>query len=381
MKIQAFAGPLLMGALAFGACAQTQAAPSAPPPPKVSVAKPVQRTLRDWRDFHGRLEAVHSVELRPRVSGHIAAVRFTEGARVKKDQLLFEIDARPFREEVRRLEAELRRAESQLGLAQTNLERGERLHKEGAASRGDLDQLHAAAVSGAASLDSIRASLAQARLNLEYCSVRAPFDGRASSALITAGNLVSNANVLTRIVSDNPVYAYFDVDEAAFLSVAARREGPQARADAAPVQLGLSVDTGYPYRGRLDFVDNQVDPRTGTIRARAVFDNSDQRLTPGLFARVRLVTDKQVPAVLIDEKALLTDQNKKYVYVLDEAGRAQRRDVKLGRTVDGTRIVEAGLAPEDRVLVQGIQKVFMPGMPVAAEEVAMLAPTADPTAP
>jgi multidrug efflux system membrane fusion protein len=370
MQLQQFIGSLLIGAWALGACAQTQAAPSAPPPPRVSVAKPVVQQLRDWRDFHGRLEAVHAVELRPRVSGHIAAVRFTEGARVKKDQVLFEIDARPFREEVRRLEAELRRAQSQLTLARANLERGERLLQQGATSLGDLDQLHANESSGAASLDSISASLAQARLNLEYTNVRAPFDGRASNAPITAGNLVSNANVLTRIVSDDPVYAYFDLDESAFLVVA----GGGAGAQHASVQMGLSVDGGYPYSGKLDFVDNQVDPRTGTIRARAVFSNLDQRLTPGLFARVRLLTDKQIEAVLIDEKALLTDQNRKYVYVLDKDGRAQRKDVKIGRSVEGMRIVESGLTPEDRVLVQGIQKVFAPGMPVAAEEMAMLPP-------
>lgn len=365
MKLQHFLDSLLVST-ALSACAQTQAAPAAPPPPKVSVAKPVVQQLRDWSDFHGRLEAVHSVELRPRVSGHIAAVRFTEGARVKKDQVLFEIDARPFQEEVRRLEAELRRGESQLTLARANLARGERLLKEGATSLGDLDQLHANESSGVASLDSIGASLAQARLNLDYTHVRAPFDGRTSNAPITAGNLVSNANVLTRIVSDDPVYAYFDVDEAAFLAMKSTSE--------ASVQMGLSVDSGYPYSGKLDFVDNQIDPHTGTIRARAVFKNPEQRLTPGLFARVRLLTNRRIDAVLIDEKALLTDQNRKYVYVLDGDGRAQRKDVKLGRAVDGMRIVESGLAADDRVLVQGIQKVFAPGMPVAAEEIAMLAP-------
>ncbi|MET0389632.1 MAG: efflux RND transporter periplasmic adaptor subunit [Polyangiales bacterium] len=374
MRHQRFQLVWLLSALVLAACSESQAAPSQnPPPPAVSVAKPVVRQVQDWHDFHGRLEAVQSVDLRPRVSGHIASVHFTEGARVKKDQVLFEIDGRPFREDVNRLEAELRRNESQLVLARANLQRGERLLKEGATSLGELDQLHAAEANAAAGLDSTRSLLAAARLNLEYTHVRAPIAGRVSNVMITTGNLVSNANQLTRIVTDDPIYAYFDVEEAAYLALT----GPGG--EAAVVEMGLSVDNGFPHRGKLDFVDNQVDPRTGTIRARAVFANPDRRLTPGLFSRVRLLSDKQFNALLIDEKALLTDQNRKYVYVLDIDGRAQRRDVRLGRSAFGLRIIEEGLNADDRVVVQGIQKVFAPGMPVQAEEVAMVlaqAPTA-----
>ncbi|HKP61871.1 MAG TPA: efflux RND transporter periplasmic adaptor subunit [Polyangiales bacterium] len=352
--------------LAVAGCSRTQAAPATmPPPPQVSVAKVVVRKVQDWQDFTGRLEAVNSVDLRPRVSGHIEAVRFVEGARVKKDQVLFQIDARTFREEVNRLSAELRRNESQLALARTNLQRGKRLLEEGATPAGEIDQLSAAEASAAASLDGIRAALAQARLNLEFTNVRSPIAGRVSNARITSGNLVSSADVLTRVVSDDPIYTYFDVDEGGFLALA--RE--QASGKGA-VQMGLSSETGYPHAGKLDFVDNQVDPRTGTIRARAVFDNHEQRFTPGLFARVRLLTAREFEAMLIDEKALLTDQNRKYVFVVDQSKRAQRKDVKLGRSVDGMRIVSEGLSPEDRVIVQGTQKVFAPGMPVQAEEVA-----------
>lgn len=358
----------ILTALLLSACSRTQAAPAgAPPPPQVSVAKPIVRSMQDWYDFTGRIEAVNSVDLRPRVSGHIEAVRFVEGSRVKKDQVLFQIDARTIREEVRRLEAELRRSESQLALAGSNLQRGERLLKEGATAAGELDQLRAASAAAAASLDSIRASLAQARLNLEFTQVRAPIDGRVSYAMITAGNLVSNADLLTRIVSDDPIHVYFDVDEASFLAL--------SRPEHARVLLGISADSGYPHSGKLDFVNNQVDARSGTIRARAVFANPDRRLTPGLFARVRLLTDKEFDAVLIDEKALLTDQNRKYVYVLDGEGRAQRKDLQLGRTALGLRIVNSGLTAGDKVIVQGIQKVFAPGMPVKAEEVAMLGAT------
>jgi multidrug efflux system membrane fusion protein len=355
---------------ALVACSRSQAAPATmPPPPQVSVAKVEVRKIQDWHDFTGRLEAVNSVDLRPRVSGHIEAVRFLEGARVKKDQVLFQIDSRAFREEVNRLSAELRRSESQLALARSNLQRGKRLLDEGATTSGEMDQLHAAEAGAAASLDGIRAALAQARLNLEFTNVRSPIAGRVSNARITAGNLVSSADLLTRIVSDDPIYTYFDVDEAAFLALA--REQAAGRG---AVQMGLSADAGYPNSGKLDFVDNQVDARSGTIRARAVFDNHDQRFTPGLFARVRLLTEREFEALLIDEKALMTDQNRKYVYVVDASKRAQRKDVKLGRSVDGLRIVSEGLTPDDRVIVQGIQKVFAPGMPVQAEEVAMAAP-------
>jgi multidrug efflux system membrane fusion protein len=326
--------------------------------------------VQDWQDFTGRLQSVNNVELRARVSGHIESVQFTEGARVKKDQILFRIDARPFREEANRLEAELRRADSQLTLARSNLQRGRRLIDQGAASQNDIDQLQGAEASAAASLDSIRASLSQARLNLEFTNVRSPIDGRASNAIITVGNLVSSADVLTRVVSDDPIYTYFDVDESVFLALA--RDPREAK-----VQMGLSADAGYPYTGRLDFIDNQVDPRTGTIRARALFDNADHRMTPGLFARVRLLGDQPFDALMVDEKALLTDQDRKFVYVIDGDGKAQRRDVKLGRAVEGLRIVKEGLSADDKVIVQGVQKVFMPGMPVKAEEIAMAKPRLD----
>ena len=361
---------LIAAALFVAACSSSQAEPAkggGPPPPQVAVAKVIVRKVQDWQDFTGRLQSVNTVDLRPRVSGHIDAVQFTEGARVKKDQILFRIDARPFREEVHRLEAELRRAESQLTLARSNLQRGRRLIDQGATSQNDLDQLQNAETSAVAGIDSLRAALSQARLNLEFTNVRSPIDGRASNAIITVGNLVSSADVLTRVVSDDPIFTYFDVDESVFLALSS---DPRQSA----VQMGLSNDTGYPFSGRLDFIDNQVDARTGTIRARALFQNADHRLTPGLFARVRLLNEGRFDALLIDEKALLTDQDRKYVYVIDAEGKAQRKDVKLGRSLEGLRIVKDGLSPNDRVIVQGVQKVFMPGMPVQAEEIAMATP-------
>jgi len=357
--------------LLAAACSSTHAAPpagSAPPPPEVSVARVVSKSVHDWQDFTGRLEAVHSVELRPRVSGHIEAVLFEEGAQVKKGQVLFKIDPRPFREDVNRLAAKLRRGESQLAFARQNHQRGEKLLSEGAATAGDFDRLVAAQADAAANLDSVRASLELARLNLEFTNVRAPIDGRASYAMIQSGNLVQSGSVLTRIVSEHPIHAYFDVDEATFLATT------RARAGKPTLQMGLSGEQGYPHTGKLDFVDNQLDPRTGTIRARGIFDNHDRRFTPGLFTRVRLQNQESFQALLVDDKALLTDQDRRYVYVVDDTGKAQRKDVKLGRMIDGLRVVQSGLSVGDRVIVRGIQKVFMPGMPVKATEVAMAGP-------
>jgi RND family efflux transporter MFP subunit len=353
--------------VAVAACSRGLAEPapaSPPPPPDVSVARVVKRSVQDWQDFTGRLEAKHSVQLRPRVSGHIEAVQFTEGARVKKHQVLFRIDPRPFREEVSRLEAELRRGESQLALAKINHERGTRLLAQGAAAAGDFDKLTSARSDAAANLDSLRAALAAARLNLEFTNVRAPIDGRASYALIQAGNLAQSDSVLTTIVSEDPIYAYFDVDEATYLR-------STRGAGSISLQMGLSGEDGYPHQGKLDFVDNQVNPQTGTIRARGVFANAERRFTPGLFSRVRLVSNERFDALLVDDKALLTDQDRKYVYVLDESGKAQRRDVELGRMLGDLRIVRSGLSENERVIVSGIQKVFAPGMPVQATEVAM----------
>lgn len=360
-----------LGAALAAACSSTHAAPpaaSAPPPPEVSVARVITRNVQDWQDFTGRLEPVHSVELRPRVSGHIEAVLFDEGARVKKGQVLFKIDPRPFREEVNRLNADLRRAESQVALARSNHQRGEKLLSEGAATAGEFDRLVAARADAAANTDSVRASLELARLNLEFTNVRSPIDGRVSYAMIQAGNLVQSGSVLTRIVSEHPIYAYFDVDEATYLKSARSPEGNTT------LQMGLSGESGYPHSGKLDFVDNQLDPRTGTIRARGVFDNQDHRFTPGLFTRVRLQNNASFEAMLVDDKALMTDQDRRYAYVVDATGKAQRKDVQLGRMVDGLRVVRSGLSKDDRVIVQGTQKVFMPGMPVKATEVAMANP-------
>jgi multidrug efflux system membrane fusion protein len=329
------------------------------------IAKP----LRDFEEFTGRLQAVDSVEIRPRVSGFIDSVQFTEGARVKKGQLLFRIDPRPFQAEVNRLSAELRRARSQSALAESNHQRGQRLVSQKLISQQDFDQLATAASTATDEIGSAQAQLEAARLNLEFTEVRSPIDGRVSRALITAGNLVSNANVLTTVVSDDPVYAYFDADEQTYLKFAPHG-GNNAQEAQDSVFMGLIDEDGYPHTGRLDFVDNQVDPQSGTIRGRAVFDNRDGRFTPGLFARIKLVSGNVRDTILIDERAVGTDLGKKFVLALKSDNTLEYRPVTLGAAVDGLRVVSNGLAANDVVVVNGLQHV-KPGIAVKPTKAAM----------
>ena len=358
-------------ALALAACARSQASgpKTAPPAPEVTVASVIAKPLRDFEEFTGRLEAVDSVEIRPRVSGFIDSVQFTEGTRVRKGQLLFRIDPRPFQAEVNRLTAELRRARSQSALAASNHDRGKRLVAQHMISQQDFDQLATAASTATDDIGAAAAALETARLNLEFTEVRSPIDGRISRALITAGNLVSNTSVLTTVVSDDPVYAYFDADEQTYLKFAPRGTAQGAR-EQDSVYMGLIDEDGYPHAGRLDFVDNQVDPQSGTIRGRAVFDNKDGRFTPGLFARIKLVGGTVRDTILIDERAVGTDLGKKFVLALKSDDTLEYRPVTLGASVEGLRVVSSGLAANDTIVVNGLQHV-RPGIAVKPTRAAM----------
>jgi len=337
----------------------------APPPPEVTVAEVIARPLHHWDELTGELQAVNTVEVHPRVNGFIDSVQFTEGARVGKGQLLFQIDPRPFQIEIERLSAELKRAQSKLDFAAAGHARAERLFAQNAIAREEYEQLTSAEAEAAGDLGSLNAQLHAARLNLEYTHVRSPIDGHVSRALITPGNLVSSTNLLTTVVSDDPIYAYFDTDEATYLKFAqlerSNRARPQARKGAAaassPVFMGLVGEEGYPHQGQLDFIDNQVDARSSTIHARAVFDNKDGRFTPGLFARIKLVANDNYDAILIDERAVGNDLGKKYVLVLKPDSTLEYRAVTLGARVDGLRVVEEGLRPADIVVVNGLQHV------------------------
>jgi multidrug efflux system membrane fusion protein len=340
--------------------------PPAPPAPQVTTAEVAVRDLNDWADFTGRLEAVESVAIRPRVGGYVESVHFAEGGRVAAGDLLYQIDPRPFKAEVERLRAERERALAQLKLAQTYRDRAERLLARNATSQEEFEQLAADATVAAAQLASIDAALEKATLDLSFTRVTAPIAGRVSRAIVTAGNLVDASVVLTTIVSDESVYAYFDVDEQTYLE---HVQQPNA-AEQSVVHVGLINEQGYPHAARLDFVDNQVDPNHGTIRARAVLDNRDGRFTPGLFARMKLVSPSRYSAALVDDRAIGTDLGKRFVFVVDGQGVVQYRPVETGRLVDGLRVVESGLAAGDVVVVNGLQRV-RPGVNVAQTRVAM----------
>ncbi|MFD0725066.1 efflux RND transporter periplasmic adaptor subunit [Lysobacter brunescens] len=359
---------LLLGAaiaVVVSACSSEAAAPhGAPPPPEVSVAQVLQRDVTQWNDVTGRVAAVESVELRPRVSGYIERVSYREGDEVRKGQLLFVIDPRPYRAALAQAEANLERARSEARLARSQDARAQALVDARAISREEFDTRKAATAQGNAAVRAAEAAVASARLDLQFTEVRSPIDGRAGRAMVTTGNLAqADGTLLTTVVSLDPVHVYFESDEQAFL-----RDGTASRSR---VRVGLADESGHPHAGIVDFVDNQVDPATGTIRARAVLANPDRRFTPGLFARVQLEGDARTKALLIDDKAVLTDQDRKYVYVLGKGNQAMRKDVVLGRTIDGLRVIESGLSAQDTVIVNGVQKVFFPGMPVVPKKVAM----------
>jgi len=352
----------------------SQAAPNAgmPPPPDVSVANVLSKPVHQWDEFTGRVAAVETVELRPRVSGYVQRVAYAEGQEVRKGDLLFVIDPRPYRAALDRAQAELERARAESRLAQAQDARAQTLIEAKAISREEFEQRKATTSGTSASVRAAEAAVAAAQLDLQFTQVRSPIYGRAGRALITEGNLAqADATLLTTVVSQDPMYVYFESDEQSFLRYAELARKGERDDTKNPVRVGLASETGYPHEGTVDFVDNQVDPKTGTIRARAVLKNPDRMFTPGLFARVQLQGTGEFKALLIDDKAVLTDQDRKYVYVLGPKNAAVRKDVVLGRSIDGLRVVQSGLTPADKVIVHGVQKVFFPGMPVAPKQIAM----------
>ncbi|PMR76459.1 efflux RND transporter periplasmic adaptor subunit [Billgrantia endophytica] len=366
---------MLAGLVFLSGCdTQADSEQQAPPPPQVSVADVMIENVRFWDEFTGRIEAVETVELRPRVAGYIESIHYIEGQSVEKGDVLFTIDQRPYQAELSRAEADLQRIRARAELTRSEAARAEALAQTHSISREELDQRRAAAAQAEADILATRASVDTARLNMEFTEVRAPIAGRTGRALVTVGNLVSDATPLTSIVSLDQVHVHFFSDEQTYLQYdAMSRSGERAssRDERTPVRVGLATDEGFPHEGEVDFVDNRLDAAAGTILTRAVLDNSEGRFAPGMYARVQLLGSGFENAMLIDDKAVLTDQDRKYVYVVDEEGRAHRRDVQLGRMVDGLRVIPAGLEPGDRVVVRGVQRIFFPGMPVAAESVDM----------
>jgi multidrug efflux system membrane fusion protein len=355
------------------------------PAPDVNVAAVVQKAVTRWDDYSGHVEAIDAAEIRPRVTGHLEAIHYQEGALVEKGQLLFTIDSREYRAAAAAAAADANRAEARVALARQELQRAEKLIGERAISQGELDQRRMEAQQAEADLQAARANLAQAELNLGFTRIIAPFAGRAGEARIKPGNVVTaNLSVLTTLVSVDPVHVTFVGDERSFLRYqeivrAGNAESP--RNGNTPVVVGLANEDGFPHRGEVDFVDNALDPETGTIRARAVVPNPDGRFTPGLFARVRLLGETVQDALLIHEQAVLTDQDRRYVYVVGKGDSAERHDVTLGPPVEGLRIVESGLKPGDKVIVNGMRKIFFPGQPVKPHAVPMDQPNLPVPAP
>jgi multidrug efflux system membrane fusion protein len=342
------------------------------PAAKVSIAEVIEQPINEWDEFTGRLEAPESVEIRPRVSGYVDRVAFDEGSLVKKGDLLFQIDPRPFEAEVKRLQAQLQQARANSTRTANEARRGDRLRQSNAISAELADARSSAAAAAQAHVAAIQAELENAQLNLSFTRITSPIDGRVSRAEITEGNLVgAGQSLLTSVVSTDKVYAYFDADERVFLKYIelARKAGSDARG-ASPVYLGLSSENGHPHEGQLDFLDNQVNPRTGTIRGRAVFDNRDGRFTPGLYARLKLVGSSTYAAALIKDEAVGTDLGKKFVLVLGDKNTVDYRAIELGPKLEGLRIVRSGLSKGEKIVVNGLQRA-MPGATVDPQSVPM----------
>ena len=358
----------LLAAAILAGCGRSEAQGGPPMAPPVSAAPAVSRDVTLYDEFSGRLEAVESVELRSRVAGTLQSVHFRDGQELQRGAPMFSIDARPFTAELARLEAQLASARNAAALADTEVARTRKLLEQKAVSQQEADQAEAAARNAAAAVKAAEAAVAAARLNVEYTQIRAPIAGRASRANVTPGNLVGVGDpVLTTLVAQDKVHAWFDVSEQAWLRVRGQFKGK-----AAPqVEMALADESGFPHAGSVDFVDNRLNPATGAIRVRALFDNKERRFVPGLYARLRLAGGSASKAVLTPDRAIGTDQTKRYVFVVGADKTAQFREVQLGPLVGGgMRIIAGGLKAGELVVVNGLQRV-RPGAPVQAQVLAV----------
>ena len=342
------------------------------PPVQVDVAPVLVKQIRHWDEFNGRISAVESVEIRSRVSGYVTRVAYKEGDEVRRGDLLFAIDPRPYEAALNSATAQLERARATAVLAKGRDERARKLLPSSAVSQDEADARHATHAQSEADVLNAEAAVDLAQLNLEFTEVRAPIDGRAGRAMLTVGNLaVADQTLLTTMVSQDPVYVDFDPDEQSYLRYSA--DARRNHSNTLTVRVALAGEEGFAHLGMVDFQDNQVDPATGSIRMRAKLRNRDRAFTPGLYARVQVSSGNEVEAILIDDKAVLTDQDRKYVYVLGPDNTAQRKDIQPGRKSDGLRVVESGLMPGDKIIIGGLQRIYYSGAPVKPSEVSMLA--------
>ena len=363
---------LMLAATALSGCDNKPAAKAAPPPPSVTTAQPVHKTITEWDEFTGRFTAVETVEVRARVSGFIDSVHFKEGQIVKAGELLFVIDPRPYRNAVEQAKADVERARARLEIASLDLQRAAPLVRNQTLTEREFDTRRSNERDAAAQVAAADAARKQAELNLEWTEVRAPISGRISDKRVDAGNLITGgttgATLLTVIVSIDPIHFIFDGAEADFLHylrLAAAGSRPSSRDAQNPVSVRLADETEYRHQGRMNFVDNAVNPKSGTIRGRAVFDNKDGLLTPGFFGRLRLYGGER-DALLIPDSAIMSDQSRKIVLTVADDGTVGTKLVELGPIIDGLRVIRSGLAPGDRIVIEGLQRA-RPGQKVTPE--------------
>jgi membrane fusion protein, multidrug efflux system len=353
----------------FSSCSQKPSPPAAQIA-RIPVAHPVERDIVDWDQYTGRLAAIDEVQVRARVSGYLNDTRFTDGQMVKAGDLLFEIDPRPFQAQVDGAQAQLRESQARLQLAITNLDRSSALFQQKAISKEEFETRKSDKLQAEGAVEAARAALESASLQLEWTQVRAPISGRLSRVLVTKGNLISGgtdqSTFLTTIVSLDPIYCYFDLDENSYLKYL-RLSSASGQQKSDEVGIALADEQQYPHKGKLDFVDNQIDRATGTMRERAVLANPDLSLTPGAFARVRITGNPKHKALLVPDEAIAADQSQQIVYVVDNQQKVQYRQVKTGQVVDGLRVITDGITPSDRVIVSGLQQI-RPGQAIIPVE-------------
>ncbi len=357
----------LLSGLLFSGCSRSDAKPEtvdATPPPEVTVITPIVQEVTDWDEFTGRLASPETVEIRARVSGYLETVHFTEGAEVKAGDLLFTIDPRPYEAVVQQMEARVASSRSRAELTAQELENVAKLHGNGAISAEDYDRRGKAAAEAAAVLKGAEAELRQAKLNLEFTGIRSPVAGRVSDARVTMGNLITGGGteptLLTTVVSLDPIYCYIEADERSVLRYRQmHREGKRVSAQFGRVEaeMELAIESGFPHKGYIDFVDNVLDSTTGTIRARAVFPNPDKLMAPGFFARVRVPGSSNYEGLLVPDRSIADDQGTSFVWVVASDNTAHYRKVTTGPLLNGFRVIRAGLKAEEKVIVDGVMAV------------------------
>jgi multidrug efflux system membrane fusion protein len=379
MRTRLRVAPAVLSFLVLAGCGKQAADEAgAAPAMEVSVAEVPEREITEWDEYTGRLEAVETVEIRPQVSGYLQQVNFEEGRDVKKGDVLFVIDPRPYQAELDRVQAEVERARTAAKLAEADVVRAEKLIATRAMSQEEYEQRNAARDSALAAVKAAEAGVEVARLNLAYTRVTSPINGRVGRAEVTVGNLVAGgqagqATRLTTVVSLAPMYVYFEAAERDYLKymdLARSGQRPLSREHANPVQMAVGNEAEYEHEGYMDFVDNRVNAGTGTLMGRAVFPNPDQYLVPGMFVRVRLAGTNTYKGALINDRAILTDQDRRYVLVVGEGNVLEYRAIVTGPMIDGLRAVREGLKAGERIIVNGLQRV-RPGMAVTPRIVPM----------